>query len=302
MPPRFWKQTDNSLTQRQREMLLKDLQIRGIRYDEIYKKENKNWISHHRWVGLQGHCEAFLLPDWGYYNFGYEMIEEAKKRIPPFHKTKHEAAIRKRRQRKRGEQVETEEEEERRHLHEQVDKLNQTGRHDHCYWTLIPLGSTRSDDPPTHLRLKENVYFQGMNDHCLLGSIFNAVAFKMGEQQAKEIPITEADWFNQNWKQLLKEVVEKALDGYEVKKIKRKRNVKWTAEYVLNMNDRNIIMVQVEGKDLSCNHAICICDGYIFDAASKWVLRKNLEALNWCAGRHGFKTAMYLCQISKKIS
>jgi hypothetical protein len=48
------------------------------------------------------------------------------------------------------------------------------------------------------------------------------------------------------------------------------------------------ILVQLRGKDGSETHAITVYKNNIYDGASRYVLTKTKEALDWCCGKYGF--------------
>ena len=98
-----------------------------------------------------------------------------------------------------------------------------------------------------------------------------------------------ASWFNNNWKQNLKERINKAFPQKTMTKQVLPKNEYWTVDRLLDLDDRDPILVRIEGNDHSKNHAIAIADNLVFDAASFWILTKTAETLNWCAGDGGFK-------------
>ncbi len=66
---------------------------------------------------------------------------------------------------------------------------------------------------------------------------------------------------------------------------------------ILKMEDSSPVVVQLRSGDKSETHAICIYKGRIYDSASRFVLTKNKEALNWCCGTFGFEAHMRLYRL-----
>ena len=154
----------------------------------------------------------------------------------------------------------------------------------------IKPGDSREDDPPNNLRHEKgaNYYFQGTVDNCLMGGLANAVFWKFGKETADQlleefIPMTVGCWtlFNTH--------VNKIVKGHTLHKI--------TCPNVLTWDDDFPLVVQLRSKDLSESHAICIMKGCIFDSASRYVLKKCLTALNWCAGTPGFEQHLRVYQL-----
>ena len=174
-------------------------------------------------------------------------------------------------------------------------------RHNKDLWLKIHVGATRDDEPPTHLQVERNYYYQGENDHCLFGAVYNAMRFRYGPEMVANFPIQSTEWIGDEWRHVFKNTVDQYFRGYQLQKCKRSQGIRWHANLVLKHDDDDPIILQIKGKDLSENHAIAICRNYIFDAASNWVLKKKMETLHWCAGYGGFKEAVIMWQIKKQV-
>jgi hypothetical protein len=76
---------------------------------------------------------------------------------------------------------------------------------------------------------------------------------------------------------------------------------KFTCIDILKADDTFPVVVQLRAGDKSETHAICIFDGCIFDSASRFVLYKNQEALDWCCGTYGFECHLRLYRLEPKV-
>jgi hypothetical protein len=66
---------------------------------------------------------------------------------------------------------------------------------------------------------------------------------------------------------------------------------------ILKMDDSLPVVVQLRGGDKSEGHSVCIYDGSIYDSASRFVLVKSRETLNWCCGDYGFEAHLRLYRL-----
>ena len=94
--------------------------------------------------------------------------------------------------------------------------------------------------------------------------------------------------------------MDKTYPGYQLQKVPAEANEKWTLAKLFELDDRDPKVIRMGGKDMSKNHAIAFCDGYVFDAASKWVLVKCIETFNWCVVSGGFEQAHNVWKIFKR--
>jgi hypothetical protein len=78
---------------------------------------------------------------------------------------------------------------------------------------------------------------------------------------------------------------------------------KLNCQDILNMADSLPVVVQLRGGDKSESHSVCIYNGSIFDSASRFVLVKSWETLNWCCGDYEFEAHVrfYRLQLNLKV-
>jgi hypothetical protein len=159
----------------------------------------------------------------------------------------------------------------------------------------IPPGNSREDEPPVELRdIKGfNYYYQGKDDNCLIGGFANAIYSMLGPECAKmllekRLSIITVDC----WYSFILHV-QTCVPNYSMKKI--------SCPDVLQWNDSLPLVVQLRSRDMSESHAICIYNGCIFDSASRYVLTKTAESLNWCCGVYGFERHVHCYQLQRKI-
>jgi hypothetical protein len=86
--------------------------------------------------------------------------------------------------------------------------------------------------------------------------------------------------------------VSEVLPRYDLKKI--------TCIDILLVDDTLPMVVQLKSGDQSESHAFCIFDGCIYDSASRFVLQKNEEALNWCCRSYGFECHLRVYRLEPK--
>jgi hypothetical protein len=67
------------------------------------------------------------------------------------------------------------------------------------------------------------------------------------------------------------------------------------------MDDSLPVVLQRRGGDKSESHSVCIYDGSIVDLASRFVLVKSRETLNWCCGDYGFEVHVRLCRLQLNL-
>jgi hypothetical protein len=68
-------------------------------------------------------------------------------------------------------------------------------------------------------------------------------------------------------------------------------------EELLKINDTFPLVVHLKSIDNSENHCICIFKDRIYDSASRFVLVKNTDSLNWCCGSYGFARHLRIYQL-----
>jgi hypothetical protein len=159
----------------------------------------------------------------------------------------------------------------------------------------LPVGDSREDDPPDHIRDNQglNYYYQGKVDNCVMGGLANAVFWMTGPDSSDGLlstfsPIIEEFWFG------FVKHVNHSLKNFLLKKLK--------CSDILKMDDSLPVVVQLRSGDKSETHAICIYNGRIYDSASRYVLVKSEDALNWCCGSFGFSAHLRLYQLIPKES
>jgi hypothetical protein len=155
---------------------------------------------------------------------------------------------------------------------------------------IIPPGDSRDDDPPYSIRHSKglNYYYQGQVDNCVMGGFADAVYWLLGPVQADDLlkfTSVKAEMF---WGNFIKHV-HSSLNEYRMHRMKRVD--------LLQDDDSMPMVVQLKALDGSESHAICIFDDCIFDSASRFVLKKNIHALDWCCSPYGFHKTLRVYQL-----
>jgi hypothetical protein len=159
----------------------------------------------------------------------------------------------------------------------------------------LPVGDSRDDDPPINFRHRNglNYYYQGKVDNCVMGGLVNAVFWFIGPHHADallqnhSLPSVDSFWYN-----FVKKVNGSLRDGYQLTKFK--------CQNILEVDDSCPVVAQLRAGDKSETRAICVFDGCIYDSASRFVLIKNREALDWCCGEYGFDAHLRLYRLKRK--
>ena len=148
----------------------------------------------------------------------------------------------------------------------------------------LPVGASRDDNPPVSIRDNQgfNFYYQGKMDNCVLGGLVNAAFWLLGPHESEALlrdftPII----IQELWFKFVQHVNCVLRPGHVLKRVK-------TAEELLKIDDTFPLVAHLKSSDNSENHCICIFQGRIYDSASRFVLVKNTEALNWCCGSYAF--------------
>jgi hypothetical protein len=148
----------------------------------------------------------------------------------------------------------------------------------HDKFVTLPVGDSR-EDPPRGIRNNKglNYYYQGKTGVYVLGGLANAVFWMIGLDSAKILlrnysPTMDSFWFHfvQHVNGVMREY------GYLLRKLK--------CQDIIEMDNLLPVLVQLRGHDKSESHSVCIYDGSIFNLASRFVLVKSRETLNWCCG------------------
>jgi hypothetical protein len=153
----------------------------------------------------------------------------------------------------------------------------------------LPPGDARDDDPPINIQDVEkglNYYYQGQIANCLMGGFANAIFRMMGSDLAKELletwsprwHLSDDRWtkFQEHASQVL---------SHNIRTVVFQKRV---GSSILELDDSMPILVQLRGRDGSETHAITVYKNNIYDGASRYVLTKTKEALDWCCGKYGF--------------
>ena len=83
-------------------------------------------------------------------------------------------------------------------------------------------------------------------------------------------------------------------DGYLLRRLREPTDL-------LQVDDLNPLVVHLKATDNSPNHAICIFNGRVYDSASRYVLTKTMETLNWCCGDYEFAQHLGIYTLGPKI-
>jgi hypothetical protein len=163
-----------------------------------------------------------------------------------------------------------------------LDAKKGTGTITNQRFLKMPPGDCREDDPPFLLRHSQglNYYYQDQIDNCLLGGLANAIFWMVDQDSADRllnnyipVQVSRLKHFSVH--------VNKTLLGYALNT--------FTCSDVLKSEDCFPMVIQLRSKDQSESHAICIYKGCIYDSASRFVLVKGRETLDWCCGQYGFE-------------
>jgi hypothetical protein len=156
----------------------------------------------------------------------------------------------------------------------------------------IPPGDSRDDDPPFVLRHNQglNYYYQGQIDNCVMGGLVNAVYWWLGQDLADEL--LKSNHTLDFWMLFVRHV------NGTLRKHTLKR---YTCIDILKTDDTSPMVVQLRSKDKSESHAVCIFQGCIYDSASRFVLKKNEDVLNWCCNTYGFECHLRVYRLEEKV-
>jgi hypothetical protein len=154
----------------------------------------------------------------------------------------------------------------------------------------LPVRDSRDDDPPSNLRDNQglNYYYQGQVDNCVLGGFANAVFWFSGPESSDTLLKDFSLSITKFWFHFVTHV-NRVLKNYVLKKYVR--------DDILRMDDASPVVVQLWSGDKSETHSISIFQGCIYDSASRSVLSKTKEALDWCCGSFGFETHLRLYRL-----
>jgi hypothetical protein len=174
-------------------------------------------------------------------------------------------------------------------------------------FVILPPGDTRQDEPPIDLCNTDiglNYYCQEMIDNCLLGGFANAIC-QMIDPGTAQMLLSDWNPFDHittsRWSACIHHIQKKlsAILGVVVLK-------KLESGFTLDADDSMPMILQLRGCDGSETHAITVYQGNIYDSASKFVLHKSLNTLNWCCGKYGFesvlKTYVLVVEESTKVA
>jgi hypothetical protein len=156
---------------------------------------------------------------------------------------------------------------------------------------IIPPGDSRDDDPPSIIRHSKglNYYYQGQVNNCVMGGLANAVYWLCGPDQATDLlQFTTLNVTSRFWDRFIQHV-HGSLKENRMRRLKRVD--------LLHADDTMPMVVQLKALDGSESHAICIFDDCIFDSASRFVLQKNIHALDWCCSPYGFHKTLRVYQL-----
>ncbi len=159
---------------------------------------------------------------------------------------------------------------------------------------VIPPGDSRDDDPPFGLRHNRglNYYYQGTVDNCVMGGLVNAVYWWLGQDLADELLKSKHTLGVKDFWMLFVRHVNDTLREYNLKR--------FTCIDILRADDATPMVVQLRSKDKSESHAICIFQGCVYDSASRFVLKKDVESLHWCCNTYGFECHLRVYRLEKK--
>jgi hypothetical protein len=161
------------------------------------------------------------------------------------------------------------------------------------FLNLLP-GDSREDDPPTTIRHSKglNYYYQEKIDNCVMGGLANAVFWMLGPNQSDQLLHNFSPTVDQFWLVFVK-TVNHYLCEHEMKK--------FYCIDILTADDTFPVVVQLRSGDKSESHAICLYNGCIFDSASRFVLHKDQEALDWCCGTYGFDCHLRTYRLEPRV-
>jgi hypothetical protein len=133
-----------------------------------------------------------------------------------------------------------------------------------------------------------------------MGSFANAISIMMGPKTAQELLDT---WIpshfssTDRWTKFQEHAIQ--IIGSKEGRVGFK---KLTEKFHLETNDSMPILIQLQGNDGSETHAITVYNNKIYDSASRYVLKKTQESLEWCCGQYGFKQTLrsYMLTVAKK--
>jgi hypothetical protein len=251
-------------------------QITGVRADirwdrskkktaGTFNKKSRNDKTTTRWLGLQNSKYVALPQEWVNVNVPDETVEEAWRRGMAHLKGEKLFGVKER-------------------------------------FAKLPPGDTRDDDPPESIRCAEfglNYYYQGKIDNCVMGSFANAICKMMGVHMAQQLLDTWVPTHyssTDRWTKFQEHTVQ--IIGSEHGRVGFR---KVHQPYNLKMNDSMPLLLQMKGNDGSETHAVTVYGNKIYDSASRYVLKKTQDTLEWCCGEYGYNRVLriYVLTIEK---
>jgi hypothetical protein len=154
-------------------------------------------------------------------------------------------------------------------------------------WVRLPIGDCRLDDPPCSIRNSKaglNMYYQGQVDNCLPGGFVNALYHAGWKKEAQEILAIYKETTDTVSKRFISKFIRKVQAVFQNKyKLVALRNVRLLSDDTLMP-----LLVVLRARDGSESHSITVFQDFLFDSASRFVLRKCLDSLDWSCGASGY--------------
>ena len=135
-----------------------------------------------------------------------------------------------------------------------------------------------------------------------MGSLANAISIMMGLPMAKQLLDTWVPYHytsTDRWSKFQEQVIQSIGPTQGRVGFKKLRE-----QFNLKTDDSMPILIQLKGNDGSETHAVTVYKNNIYDSASRYVLTKSQESLEWCCGEFGFEKTLrtYVLTIQKKDS
>jgi hypothetical protein len=128
-----------------------------------------------------------------------------------------------------------------------------------------------------------------------MGGLVNAMFWMLGPDQSENLLRGYTPTLIQNlWHKFVMHVNHVLRDHYLLKRLK-------TAMAIMDIDDMYPLVVHLKGTNNSQNHAVCVYNGHIYNLASRYVLIKHINSLNWCCGTYPYECQLRIYQVLPQV-
>ena len=130
-----------------------------------------------------------------------------------------------------------------------------------------------------------------------MGGLVNAVFWMLGPQEADDLLHDyKSTIIDEIWFKFVQHVNHVLRSRFILKRLKQ------AVEDILLIDDTYPLVVHLKATDNSQNHAVCLFNNHIYDSASRYILTKSRDALNWCCGVYDFARSLRIYQLQPKVT